>query len=65
MEKNQHTHEEGKAQQAKTGIAHQSPDQHPTETGKDHNRQQDVALKEERHSETSLPQNDNETLGTP
>jgi hypothetical protein len=66
LEKNQHTREEGNAQQAKTGIAQQSTGQQlPAEPRVDANLRRDVPAKGERHRETSLPQSDNETWGIP
>src|SRR5215217_5761167 len=66
MEKNQHNHKAGKEQQTDSSFPqHQPGQQLPSGAGTDAANHTDNPEKEERHSESSLPQSDNETLGTP
>jgi hypothetical protein len=66
MEKNQHNSETGKEQQANSSFPQGQPGQQlPSNGGVDAASHSNAPEKKERHSESSLPQSDNETLGTP
>lgn len=66
MEKNQHNRKAGNEQEADHLFAQGQPGQQLPSNAVEHkDRQANRQEKEERHSESSLPQNDNETLGTP